>query len=202
MLAGTSEWRYEENGMLRQLLTIVWVMGLISCAESAPTGTIALRASLTEPIQAGRHSEVRVTVQNMGASPITLVRPGDGSRAGRRTPRVAWLVEPVSTFTSAPAWPSPTLHGLCGHINGLRADEVVTLRPGETFDYVQPVFVENPGRHVVAVYYRNEPGIRWSGRPWPDHDPSAMRAVQSSNPAQGRAELIVDVAEPVAISKL
>jgi hypothetical protein len=156
---------------------------------------VALEMKIEAPaeMRVGKYATFKIALTNRTQEVITLVRPGDGSNVGWRTPLTASMIVPESAFKVAPAWPEPRGYVRCGNINSLKADEVVTLRPGESLNYTDYVQFAEPGKQVVVFYYRNVPGHPWSGLPLGAHDAVAMERVHGSTPVDVRQEAVIEV---------
>jgi len=108
---------------------------------------------------------------NRGNQEVVLVQPGDGSNCGWRTPLIEWS---HGSWFHAPR---------CGNINAFKADEVFSLKPGESqqlCDWVQVPRLAHPGRYRLTVRYTNNPDQSWIGSPLGKHDDAAIQAVHFS----------------------
>lgn len=154
----------------------------------APAPSVAkceLHIQLPSAIKSNEHIQAKVHIKNLGDSEITLVTPGDGSNFRRRTPIVGWSVLSAKSKQQHPKVPTPHGISFCGNINGLKPDEVFTLKPGDTKELIDWVGFPRgfqPDKYRVVFYYSNEPDLKWSGIPLAAHDASAMRAVKNSTP--------------------
>jgi hypothetical protein len=113
---------------------------------------LELRAD-TPRVKAGDDPQFTVTLVNRGAEPVTIVLPGDGSDMAWRTPVVR----------RGP--PGPDLRK-CGNVNPLRADEVVTMAPGERrrlSAWLGAPVLEGKGKNKVSLELENDPDFRWRG---------------------------------------
>jgi hypothetical protein len=150
------------------------------------SGLVLLLAPATQTIKAGQTPKFTATVVNRGKQTVTLVEPGDGSECGWRTPLIEWLPR------------RPGRVARCGNINALRANEVFTLKPGQSralSEWIGQPPLPGPGRHKVRLRYVNEPTRPWLGAPLGKHDPEAMKAVQRSTPlaiASNSVEVVVE----------
>ena len=107
--------------------------------------------------------DVRVT--NTSAGRIRILRPGDGSLAGWRTPAIGWSALPVDSTAPRPAAPPAPAVPWCGLMNPITRDEVVVLDPGESTllgPWVRPPRL-GPGTHRIAFHYRNDPALESAG---------------------------------------
>ena len=135
--------------------------------------------SVKEPVQ------VKVTITNHGKMPVTLVRPGDGSESGWRTPIVNWSVLEAGDKANHPAEPVPEGGPRCGNMNPLQADEVFDLAPGASKELTGWVYLEpfaRPGQYRVVFLYANRPSLTWKGGALGHDDPAAMKRVRISTP--------------------
>ena len=152
-----------------------------------------------------------VTLVNRDTYPVTLVKPGDGSFDGLRTPIVSWSIINVDH----PSRDGRIPRAGCGNMNPLRRDETFTLDPGEkiTFnssygDWIIPPHLQ-PGTYEVSFNYSNIPGLKWKNsrihynmwqqlvhgvHNWrPDaefHDSVAMEHVRKSTPFKGKSNSV------------
>ena len=120
-----------------------------------PETGVALELSPTyQVINQHERPNLAVRVKNRGSRQVVLVEPGDGSESAWRTPIIEWM-----QF-------SDVRGGRCGNRNGVRAEEVFILKPGETrklSDWVTGALVLLPGRNRIAVRYTNRPDLQWIG---------------------------------------
>lgn len=130
---------------------------------------LELKADKTT-IKLGDTPRFRAELMNQGDKEVTIVQPGDGSAWGWRTPIVRW---------SPPLRTGPR----CGNINVLKADEVVTLKPGQRVavsEWLHAPTLAAAGTHKVVLEIENVPGHEWRGEPLGKHDPAAMEKVRRS----------------------
>ncbi len=173
---------------------------------AAPRLELRLRAPAAQ-VKHGQPIRWKVTILNRDRQGVTLVRPGDGSTCGWRTPIIEWLVngqvdgalgtgqvdvKVKKGATSAPA-PKPDLKpacltgrsrrvARCGNINRLKATEVFDLAPGkeiELEDWLGPPTLP-VGTHRLAIRYFNIPDLKWQGLPLGRHDEKAMARIRNS----------------------
>jgi hypothetical protein len=144
-------------------------------APDKPLIAVELKAA-TPVVTKGEFPKLVAEVVNKSDKEITLVKPGDGSESGMRTPLVKWEIEGVK--------PGPRPR--CGNINALKADEVVTLKPGQRLplgDWLGPLRLPGAGKYKVQLRYENNPALKWGGIPLGNHDEAAMARVRASTPA-------------------
>jgi hypothetical protein len=140
-------------------------------ADSATGVALELRP-FHQVIKVGEAPDLAILLVNRGKQEVVLVQPGDGSECGWRTPLIEW--SQGDSFGGA-RW--------CGNINALTAEEVFTLKPGESQRLCSSVgipLLAGPGRYRVAVRYINTPELSWSGVPLSEHDRAALQAVHRS----------------------
>ena len=81
----------------------------------------------------------------------------------------------------------------CGNINVLKADEIVTLKPGQRVPVSEwlhaPTFA-TAGTHKVVLEIENVPGHDWRGEPLGKHDPEAMDRVRKSTPFKAVSNVV------------
>jgi hypothetical protein len=190
------------------LLAPLTAPSLCAPAPQAPAPRLELRLrAATAKVKHGQPVRWKVALVNRDRHGVTLVRPGDGSDCGWRTPIIEWLVngqvdgaidlgqvdrKPKTNATPTPA-PKPDLKpacltgnrrrvARCGNINRLKASDVFDLAPGKqiTFeDWLGPPDLP-VGTHRVAVRYFNIPDLKWKGLPLGQHDEKAMTRIRSS----------------------
>jgi hypothetical protein len=137
-------------------------------------------------IKVGTLPDVKVTLVNNGNKEVTLVKPGDGSEIGWRTPIIEWSAVDRHSIR------------MCGNINPLQPGEVFKLLPGERKDLSEWLgfpYVSAPGRYTVALKYTNDPKHVWGGVPLRSHDLDAMRAVRQSTPVTAVSNTIEIIVE-------
>jgi hypothetical protein len=144
-------------------------------------------------------SNFKVEIRNTGERPLVLVRPGDGSESGLRTPTVKW-----SVLDSQGQDLQAIGRRFDDVINPLQAEEIFRLQPGESFDlsdWIPSIAISTPGAYKIALRYVNDPTASWaktfqSPRWWERrlamHDKATMQIVRQST----RCEV---VSEPVGI---
>jgi hypothetical protein len=155
--------------------------------KAPPLLAVHLSSSRTT-LKGEQFLEVTVSVTNKGKQPVTLVRPGDGSGDGWRTPIVQLSMIPVAGKSGHlkakhPVEATPEMRGRCGNINPLKADEVFEVAPGQTTkltNWHQRLHLTAPGRYSVVFLYANRPTMAWQGLPLAKHDAGAMRRVRNS----------------------
>jgi hypothetical protein len=168
-------------------------LSLIVCAAAgarpAPADEscigVKLEISTREPVvKIGDAPKLDAFVVNESTATVHVVRPGDGSSIGWRTPIVGWsVINAASKSATHPSAPPPPRGARDGNINALSTKDLLTLKPGAR-ESLGP-WIGNPsfpstGSFRVVFYYRNDPDLPWKGIPLGAHDPEAMRAVKSS----------------------
>lgn len=155
------------------------------CAPSAPRtsmdpvgaagGSLTLELRTSTPvIKVGESPAIAMVLKNTGTADLVLVRPGDGSECGWRTPLLEWL--PAAAFERG--------GGRCGNINTLKASEVVVLRPGESVEWsewISPPPLAQPGEQQISLRFSNVPDLEWQGIALGRHDEAAMARVKASS---------------------
>jgi hypothetical protein len=173
---------------MRKPRTVFWITKAIVpilCAGVTIAGGIEIVLEPDEiTIREGERIPVSVTVVNRGPSAVTLVKPGDGSASGWRTPVIGWwVVDARLTDKRHPQHISERTGGRCGNINALRIEEVFQLGPGQTIrldEWLWRPPMNKAGKFRVAFHYRNVPQLQWSGLPLGTHDSEAMRLIRES----------------------
>ena len=157
----------------------------IPTACYAPPLACELRIELPNQIKRSAIGDYKIQIDNVGPVPVTLVQPGDGSAAGRRTPLTGWSLLAVDSEEKHP--PGPPAHGgaRCRNTSPLQPDELFVLKPGETKDLFQPiVFLRSamPGRYRVVFYYTNVPDITPAGIGVSQHERGTLERCRRSTP--------------------
>jgi hypothetical protein len=130
----------------------------------AATGVALELGPASQTIKFGETPVIEATVVNRGSREVVLVEPGDGSESSWRTPVIAWSN-------------GHSLMSRCGTMTPLSADEIFTLRPGESRrlnGWVGGPRLRGPSRYWVAVRYTNRPDQPWSGTLFRDSTPVDM----------------------------
>jgi len=152
-----------------------------------------------------------LVIRNVGADPVLLVDPGDGSDAGWRPPFVGWTVVPAGPAEGAsrgrsddlePTDFEPDLFSLLrpargGNVDPFDLESLFALGPGESHrlsDWAGRPGFPMPGRYRVAFHYRNEPDAEICGLPFDEHDPIALALLRESERCRLTShEVVVDV---------
>jgi hypothetical protein len=137
------------------------------------TGVVLLLGPETQTVKGDQWPRFTATLVNRGKNDVTLVEPGDGSNCGWQTPVVEWSRQAREKEMR------------CGNVNGLKADEAFTLRPGDVrvlSNWIGQPYLSGPGRYRVSLSYTNEPNREWLGIPLRAHDAKAMERVRRSTP--------------------
>jgi hypothetical protein len=171
---------------------MVGLLALAALDKSPDSCGLTLRITPEVVVaQGGEPIPVVATLRNTGTRTLTLVRPGDGSTEGRRTPIIRWEFDPPRRDRSFG----------CGNINALQAGEVFTLHPGESValgPWAAPhaFFRPAPARHRATMTYANEPGRGFGGFLQREHDPEELARLRASDECQVESNDIVISVEP------
>jgi hypothetical protein len=189
---------------IRRTLTASLIITTIGCSYllwAAPAITNKLRLHLTvqnTSIRPDEYISANISITNDGNRPVTLVKPGDGSESGWRTPVIKWIVTQIrndSEERSTPESKEPISR--CGNINSLSFDEVFILHPGKTREFTD--WIDNPGLRKPGVYklafsYENNPSVEWQGVPLGLHNPIAMLWAKNSTRCKLESnEIIIEI---------
>ena len=151
-------------------------------------------ATTTPVIKVDQRPQFSISLINRGKQSVTLVKPGDGSLDGWRTPIISW-----SGINDNYSW------GRCGNINALKKEEVFKIEPGKMvqldsgwaqaslltqFPAQLGTFLLQPGTYQVAFNYENVPKLEWTGIPLGRHDWFSMRRVRNSTPFKGTSNTV------------
>lgn len=149
-------------------LVLATLLGGSCTVLSSPQSRLEFRASPSvHEVEAWGTSADRltVTVRNRGRSPVTLVRPSDGSESGWRPPWVGWSILPdrrkqqeSHPSKAVPLNTSPR----CGLYSSLSMADLFVLKPGETADLGSWVGLPGsslryPGEYRARFYYQIVP---------------------------------------------
>jgi hypothetical protein len=109
-------------------------------------------------LRLSRSRAIQATITNIGARPVTLVMPNDGSYDGWRTPFVGWSVLRAWDSSSQHA-PPPTepQFRICGIFTPLRPNDMFTLAPGQKKIVDRAPALSRPGRYRIVFHYLNNP---------------------------------------------
>ena len=168
---------------------------LIGCEhQKTPPKIDIVLATATPVIKAGQTPQFSISLINRDKKSVTLVKPGDGSLDGWRTPIISW--SGINDDYSL---------GRCGNINALKKEEVFKIEPGKIvqldsgwiqvsllaqFPTQLGTFLLQPGAYQVAFNYENVPKLAWTGIPLGRHDWFAMRRVRNSTPFKGTSNTV------------
>ena len=171
------------------------LVGLASCALTAsrfdsPAAQglrLAIRATRAD-VPEGQTPEIRAVIMNEGPGAAHLVKPGDGSEAGWRTPLVGWSVIRLARAHQQHPKGMPVLEDRTPvPIAPPRPDEVVALAPGDRLDLGMPLDLPTlraGGVYRVRLYYTNDPDLAWGGHAAEEPSQDAMAHVRQSTPCR------------------
>jgi hypothetical protein len=143
-------------------------------AKEPTPEVIATLETTTPTVKKGEQPMLNLTLVNRSSGEIVLVKPGDGSDGGWRTPIVTCLVDGEV---------DGRLHRRCGNINRLKPDEVVTLKPGERLkmsEWLGTPSLPRSGTYKLSLRYVHDPKLEWKGIPLGMHDKGAMEKIKAS----------------------
>ena len=191
--------------ILATTLAILSTSAMTGCGSNQASPPVAipipeceLHIDAPAQIKQNSHDQLKVRIKNVGAIPVTLVLPGDGSDISWRTPVIEWSLTRLDLSTPVVFFPSTGIRR-CGNINRLEPRDVFTIKPGENQEISQWVrlpYGMPPGKYSVVFHYSNVPDMKWQGVPLGKHDPAAMRQVKRSTPISLVSnEVIVEIIE-------
>ena len=164
------------------LFIAITLLGYLGCEhQQTPPQIDIVLATTTPVIQANQRPQFSISLINRGKKSVTLVKPGDGSLYGWRTPIISWS-----------GINDDYLPTRCGNINNPKKDEVFKIEPGKMIQLsgrIRPPLPLQPGTYQVAFNYENVPKLEWEGllgRP----DWFAMRQVRNSTPFKGTSNTV------------
>ena len=168
---------------LSSIATKCFVIGLVLWFAfwtwTSPSSTNSLRLQIVLPksdFRVGEALEIRAFLTNDSSRPVTLVKPGDGSEVGWRTPKTSLRITPDQSISTAAV-------GRCGNINALKWNEVFVLYPHQTEVLEEGVYVppfQEAGIYRIRYSYSNLPNLAWNGVPLGFDNPLAMLRVKQS----------------------
>ena len=164
------------------LLTLAAIAPTPANDPTKPVIAVELRTAMPV-VKSGEFPRFTAEVVNRSNKEIVLVRPGDGSDCGWRTPVLSWMVEGVK----------PQRLARCGNINALKPNEVFLLKPGERAslgEWIGFPRLPGPGTYTVRLRFENKPDLKWSGLPLGKHDEAAMARVKASTPAAAESNAV------------
>jgi hypothetical protein len=129
----------------------------------------------------GEWPEVSITIKNDGKQTVTIVKPGDGSESGWRTPTIGWSFVSADSMKPHPKKAPTFSGGRCKLMNPLQAEEIVEVKPGESLEineWINHYTTLKAGKYRAVIYYDNDPALKWQGTS--SHDSDAMKLVKAS----------------------
>ena len=164
------------------LFLLFFVFSKLGCEHQKTAPQIEIVLTTTTPIiKMDQRPQFSISLVNRGKKSVTLVKPGDGSLYGWRTPIISW-----SGINDD--YPPPR----CGNINGLKKDEVFKMDPGKIVQlsgWIHPPLPLQRGTYQVAFNYANVPELEWSGL-LGSPDWFVMRRVRNSTPFEGTSNTV------------
>ena len=126
-----------------------------------------------------------VTLVNHERVPVVVVKPGDGSDCGWRTPVITWHVDGKRASGI----------GFCANINPLNANEIVELKAGgrlvlEEWLGVPPLENFKPGIHQLYLEYDHRPDMKWGVLPSRKPESKAMERIRKSQPLKAVSNVV------------
>lgn len=167
------------------IATLALCMTAAGAARSPECAGVRLEISSDAlTVKTGETPAIRARLVSGADEPIVLVRPGDGSDAGWRTPVIGWsAIRADDPAAKHPSGPQRARGARDGNVNPLTAKDLITLKPGQTEalgSWVGGLTFPAAGTYKVVLYYRNDPALEWKGIPLGSHDASAMERVKRS----------------------
>lgn len=187
--------------MLRLIYIILSFLTLSTICNSQDQSLELRISSEQKTLHVKEIPKIKIEIINQGQEAVTLVRPGDGSTSGWRTPLFAWSSKKVGENKEHNFIGS---HGgmRCGNVNPLSRDEIINLRPGEVM--ILGTWVSSPrpfvsqGKHEIVFNYKNDPELEWKGIPLGSHPPELMEEVRKSTKCELKSnKLIFEVIDTV-----
>lgn len=160
-------------------------------ADETPLG-LKLRLSATKTTwKLKEYPRISVSLVNDSLEPVTLVRSGDGSEVGWRTPIVSWKVFPFERGSKAL---EERVMLRCGNMNPLEASEIFQLDAGQSQTSPGYIWLDQwknlkPGRYRLVFFYRNNPELKWRNEA--ENKPSLMEEVHNSTACSLQSNEIV-----------
>lgn len=128
---------------------------------------------------------VTVELVNHEKDPVVVIRPGDGSDCGWRTPVITWYLDEKKCSGI----------GGCANINPLQAKEIVELKAGgrlrlEEWLGVPPMEHFKPGIHHLYVEYDHRPDMKWGVFPRKTPESKTMERIRNSQPIKAVSNVV------------
>ena len=128
---------------------------------------------------------VIVELVNHEKYPVIVVKPGDGSDCGWRTPHITWSMN------------EKKLGGIggCANINPLAAHEVVELKAGERLPLeewlrVPPLEHMKAGVYRLSIEYDHRPDMKWGVFPQKKQESKTMVRIRNSKPIKAISNVV------------
>ena len=169
------------------MFVAIALFGNYGCAKQKTSAQIDIVLTTTTPVvKMGQAPQFSISLTNRGKRSVTLVKPGEGSLYGWRTPIISW--SGINDDYLSPR---------CGNISALKKEEVFKIDPGEKIQlysrWTYPLFSLQLGTYEVAFNYENVPKLDWTdfslGRP----DRFALRRLRNSTPFKGTSNTVTIV---------
>ena len=125
-----------------------------------------------------------VTLTNRGKADALLLRQGDGSEVGWRSPAIGWGVVNELHPGEMPTKPNYRYVRMCGNINLLTEDEFYTLKPGESTTFeprMGDAMLFRTGSNRVSFFYRSDPNMELHDD-WRSMSPALLKRLRSITP--------------------
>lgn len=139
----------------------------------------------TISLSSKEYPKIKVQILNHTADTVILVKPGDGSLNGWRTPFTLFSVLDEDLRHSHPRkLDENNLKKMigCGNINALKYSELIMILPYGKYEWDMGFDInKGPGRYSIKFLYRNIPDLKWKGIPLGQHDPVAMDIIRSKS---------------------
>lgn len=154
---------------------------------------LQIRAVLTGPAERGKSLPLRVSIKNTSGEKLMVVRPVEGSDAGKRAPRYEARIEKGPPTAQEPP-PRPRNDQSQERLAALSEQDFVKLSPGEEFN---PFGEGNSGHRLLKEWrpsesgdyvvnlvcdYRSDSWEEWNGEPGQQGPSEGIEAVAPPRP--------------------
>ncbi|WP_038170493.1 hypothetical protein [Verrucomicrobium sp. BvORR106] len=152
---------------LRPLIFAAW--GALGLGAAVAHDVVLRIEPLVARIPASSGAAVKVSVTNNGSEPVTLVRPGDGSLEGQKTPVIefSWVPRDERKLENPQAPPMEYPKNGCANLLPITMNDVFRLAPHETRVLAEFLPVRKlpaqSGRYAVVFFYLNLPSMGLPG---------------------------------------
>jgi len=145
------------------------VCGLIGCNDPAPPAEPpaepsakieAVLSTTTTSVEVTAPVLFDLTLTNRTSEPMVVMRPGDGSEWGWRTPYIERIIRDETG--KVVTWP---VGGRCGNTDPMLKEDMAMLQPGESVTWKNGAWIRDfsytPGKYTVSLAYHHDPAVEF-----------------------------------------